>query len=151
MGIWYQVSKIDTKSRGSLIDILTYGGLAKDDLQIICNDNSFRYIDISEVNDYQVKDLEIVTASGVAPSQQSSVIIILHQYALLGTRNTIQSCIQLDSYKNIVDDKTIYYKGSQIITTINGYIHPLDLITIVPYLSPSPYTDEEWVTLSHVI
>ena len=151
IGILYQVSKINTRSKGSLIDRGANGGLAGSDVRIICKHDPPRYIDVSGLNNHQVKDLEIVTAGGVAPSQRGPVIIILHQYALLGKGNTIHYCIQLESYKNIVDDKTIHHKGSQTITTNDGYIHPLDFVNGLPYLPLRPYTDEEWVTLPHVV
>ena len=151
MGILYQVSKINTKSRESLIDRGANGALVDNDVRVICKHDPPRYIDFSGLNNHQVKDLEIVTAGGVAPPQCGPAIVILHQYALLGTGSTIYSCIQLESYKSIVNDKTIYHKGSQTITTIDGYIHLLDFIHGLPYIPLRPYTDEDWITLPHVI
>ena len=151
VSISYTVSKTNTERKGSLVDRGANGGLAGNDIRIICKHNPPRYIDVSGLDNHQVKDLEIVTAAGLAPSQRGPVIIILHQYAYLGLGNTIHSCIQLESFKNTVDDKSIYHKGLQIITTNDGYIHPLNFINGLPYLPLRPFTDEEWKTLPHVV
>ena len=151
VSVSYMVSKLNTEHKGSLVDRGTNGALAGKDIRIICKHNPPRYIDVSGLNSHQVKDLEIVTARGVAPSQRGPVIIILHQYAHLGSENTIHSCIQLESFNNVVDDKSIHHKGSQTITTNDGYIHPLDFINGLPYLLLRHFTDKEWETLPHLV
>ena len=151
VSISYMVSKSNMEYKGSLVDRGANGGLAGNDVRVICKHNPPRYIDVSGLDSHQVKDLEIITAGGVAPSQKGPVIIILHQYAHLGKGSTIHSCIQLEAFKNNVDDKSIHHKGSQTITTNDGYIHPLDFINGLPYLPLRPYTDKEWETLPHVV
>ena len=147
----YTVSSISTKDKGSLIDRGANGGLAGDDVKIICYHDPPRYIDVSGINSHKVEDLQIVTAGGVAPSQRGPVIIILHQYAYLGKGNSVHSCIQLESYKNKVDDRAMVHGGTQTITTPDGYVHPLNFVNGLAYLPLRPFTNNEWKTLPHVI
>ena len=65
----------------------------------------------------------------------------MHQYAHLSTENTIHSCIHLEAYKNEVDNRAIYYRGAQTITTMDSYIHPLDFVNGLPYILLRSYTD----------
>ena len=108
----YTVSKSNTEHKGSLVDRGANGGLAGKDVRIISKHNSPHYINVSGLDSHQIKDLEIVTAGKVAPSQRGPVILILHQYAYLGSGNTNHSCIQLESFKNVVDDEYIHLKGT---------------------------------------
>ena len=124
MTVTYHISNVSKEDRGSLIDRGANGGLACNDVRIISRHNPPRYFDISELNSHQIKDLEIVTAGGEFPSQHGPVIEMFYQYAYLGSGNTIHSCIQLESYKNKVDDKTIFHEGTHTITTIDDYIDP---------------------------
>ena len=75
----------------------------------------------------------------------------MHQYAYLGKGNTIHSCIQLEDYKNKVDDRAVSHKGTQTIVTLDGYIHPLNFVNGLAYLQLRPYTNDEWNTLPHVV
>ena len=149
--ITYHISNIVAACNGSLVDRGANGGLAGSDIRIICYHEPPKFINVSGINSHQVKDLPIVTAGGVVSSQRGEVIIILHQYAYIGKGNSIHSCLQLEAYKNHVDDKSIHHGGKQIITTIENYIHPLDFVNGLPYIALRPYTDEEWETLPHVI
>ena len=112
-------------------------------MRIICSHDPPRYIDVSGINSHKVQDLEVVTAGGVAPSNRGPVIIVLHQYAYLGKGNTIHSCIQLEDYKNKVDDRAVSHKGTQTIVTLDGCIHPLNFVNGLAYLQLRPYTNDE--------
>ena len=110
-----------------------------------------RTVDVSGIENHQVKDLPIVTVGGVMHSQRGPVIVIMHWYAYLGKGKTIHSCGQLEWFKNDVNDKSIKISGGlQRITTNDGYVHPLDIQNGLPYIKISPYTDDEWETLPHV-
>ena len=97
--IRYSVSNTITGNKGSLIGRRANGGLAGSDVRIINKHDPPRFIDISGINKYEVKDLQIVTAGGVVPSHRGDVIAILHQYAYLGTGHNIHSCVQLKHIK----------------------------------------------------
>ena len=57
--------------------------------------------------------------------------------------------MQLEAYKNKIDDKSIYHGGTQTITTNESYIHPLNFKNGLAYIKLRPYTDTEWDTLLH--
>ena len=149
--ISYNVSNTVSSTKGSLIDRGANGGLAGNDVRVICRHNPPRLIDVSGIGGHNVKNLEIVTAGGVVKSQRGEVIAILNQYALLGMGCTIHSSIQLEHYKIQVDDKSLRHGGTQTITTPDNYIHPLDFINGLAYIKMRPYTDEEWDRLPHVM
>ena len=91
------VSITVTRNNGSLIDRGANGGLAGDDVRVVCNHDPSKFINVSGIDSHQVKDLPIVTAGGVAPSQRGDIIVILHQYTPLGKGNSIHSSIQLEA------------------------------------------------------
>ena len=72
-------------------------------------------------------------------SQCQEVIAIMHQYAIAGKGKTIPSYAQLEHYKNKVNDKSIKVGGKQLITTLDRYVHPINVINGLPY----------WVSLCH--
>ena len=149
--ISYNISKTVSSTKGSLIDRGANGGLAGNDVRVIFKHNPPRLIDVSGTGGHNVKNIEIVTAGGVVTSQRGEVILILNQYALLGTGCTIHSSIQLEHYKIKVDDRSLCHGGAQTISTPDNYIHPLDFINGLAYIKIRPYTDEEWDSLPHVM
>jgi hypothetical protein len=50
-----------------------------------------------------------------------------------------------------VDDRSIKAGGRQCLTTLEGYVIPLDIINGLPYMKMKPPTDEELRTLPHII
>jgi len=65
-------------------------------------------------------------------TQCGEVIAILHQYAYTGVGISIHSPAQLDWYKNDVNDKSIKVGGLQCITTLEGYVIPLNIVQGLP-------------------
>jgi hypothetical protein len=41
--------------------------------------------------------------------------------------------------------------GQQRITTVEGYVHPLNIRNGLAHVIMRPFTDEDWDTLPHVI
>ena len=151
VAITYHIFNTVTGSNGSLIDGGANGGFAGNDVRIICQHDPPKYINVSGIDSHQVKDLPLVTAGAVAPSQCGDVIIILHQYAHIGKGNSIHSCIQMEAHENNVDNRSIHHSGTQTIRTLENYVHPLTFKNGLPYIKLRPYTDQEWDTLPHVI
>ena len=110
--VTYSISNIVSGTKESLVDRGANRGLAGEDVRVICAHEPPRFINFSGIDIHQLNILPIVTAGAVAPSQQGNVIVIMHQYAHLGTGNTIHSCIQLEAYKSKVDDRAIYHRGA---------------------------------------
>jgi Reverse transcriptase (RNA-dependent DNA polymerase) len=146
----YRVSAHESKSlRGSLIDRGANGGIAGNDVRIIST--SDRTVDVTGIDNHQLTSIKIGTVGSFAESQRGPVIIIMHQYAIYQSHRSIHSCVQLEHFKNRVDDRSLKAGGLQRITTNDGYVFPLDIIHGLPYLKMRPYTDDEFITLPHVI
>ena len=96
-------------------------------------------------------DIPIATVGGVVNTQHGEVIAIMHQYAYTGLGTSIHSSAQLEWYKNDVNDRSIKVGGHQRITTLEGYVIPLNVIQGLPRMTICPYTDKEWENLPHVI
>lgn len=141
--------KVD-KNRGALVDRGANGGIAGSDVRIISKTD--RKVDVSGIDDHEMNNLPVVSAGGVVNTQRGPVLAIFHQYAYVPSGKTIHSCIQMESYGVKVDEKSIKLnQGSQTITTIEGYIIPLDIIHGLAYMQMRPYSDREWDELPHIV
>ena len=109
------------------------------------------YVDIQGINNHQLNNIPIVTSAGVTKSQRGDIIVILHQYAYMGKGTSIHSYLQIEYYKNHVDDRAIKVGGKQSIQTNDGYVIPLNLKSGLLRMSLRPYSDKEWNNLPHVI
>jgi hypothetical protein len=133
-----------------LVDHGANGGVAGEDVHVIFK--ALRSVDIQGLANHQVSNIPIVTAGGVVKSQLGDVIAIMHQYAYIGRGCTIHSSAQLEWYQNDVNDCSVKLPGGlQRITTLGGYVHPLNIVSGLPYVTMHPYTDNEWETLPHGI
>ena len=74
-------------------------------------------------------------------TQRGSVVCIMHQYAIYGKGKTIHSSPQLEHFGNLVDDKSRKVGGKQRITTLEGYVIPLQFCQGLAYLPMTPPTD----------
>jgi hypothetical protein len=79
------------------------------------------------------------------------VILIFIQYAYHGLGRSIHSAIQLEHYKSRVDDRSIKAGGRRCLTTLEGYVIPLDIINGLPYMKMRPPSDGELKALPHII
>ena len=124
------------------------GGIAGDDVWIIaktgCN------ADVQGVHNHQIVDIPLVSAGAVVSTQRGEIIIIMHQCACTGKGRTIHSSAQLEHYKQVVDDRAIAVGRQQRITTLDGYVIPVNICGGLPYISMRPYTNKEWEDLPHV-
>jgi hypothetical protein len=139
-----------TGKRGALVDRGANGGLVGNDVRIMCTTD--REVDVSGFDNHQMTNLCIVTAGGVISTQQGHVLLVMHQYAHVPQGKTIHLAIQLKSFGNKVDDQSLKLKqGSQTISTLDGYVIPMNFINGLPYMPIRPYTDTEHATLPRVI
>lgn len=112
--ITYSICSHKVHDRELLIDRRANGGIAGPDLRMIAKLD--RRVDVCGIDNHQMTNLPIITAGGMARSQRGEVVIILHQYAHVPQGKTIHSCIQLESFSNRVDNKSIrLLKGTQSI------------------------------------
>ena len=147
--VTYKVSAHASTPTQSLVDRGANGGVGGADVRLVSR--SHRKVDVQGIDNHQVNDLAIATVGGVVSTHKGDVIAILHNYAYLGTGSTIHSPGQLESYKNIVDDKSVHVGGRQRIKTVDGYLIPLSIKNGLPRMAIRPYTNREWDELPHVI
>ena len=145
-----QHDNIKSRNRGALVDRGANGGLAGNDVRVISKTD--RLVDVSGLDNHEMTNLHIVTAGGVITTQHGEAILIMHQYAHIPNGKTIHSCIQVEQFGNNVDDRSIKLsKGKQLITTLDGYAIPLNMINGLPYMSIRPFSDREFETLPHIV
>jgi hypothetical protein len=100
-------------------------------------------VDIQGIDNHRINKIPIVTAGGVINTQKGPVIAIMHQYASTGKGKSIHSCVQLETYKQTVDDKSSKVGGNQCIETLDGYVIPLNIRSGLWYMFICPYTNQE--------
>jgi hypothetical protein len=125
------------------------GGIAGDDTHVI--HKHLRKVDVTGIDNHEMTDLQIVDTASWAMSNKGPVILIFNQYAYHGLGRSIHSAIQLKHYKNRVDDRSIKSGGRQCLTTLEGYVIPLDIINGLPYMKMRPPLDDKLKDLPHII
>jgi hypothetical protein len=147
----YQVSNHkQTTLPLALIDRGANRGVAGSDTWLI--HKSLWSVHIQGIDDHMIMDVPIGTVGAVAKTQRGEVIAIMHQYAYTGKGSTIHSSGQLEWCGNEINDHSIKIDGGrQQLTTPDGYIIPIDVTRGLPYITMSPFTDEEFEELPHVI
>ena len=147
----YYVSRHERKFGESLVDRGANGGLAGEDMRVIMS-SPHRVVHVEGIDNHQVRDVPIVTAGGVLKTKDGEVVGIFHQYAHINKGASIHSSVQLEAYKQDVNDRSLRTPGGmQRILTVDGYEIPLNIRNGLPYLQIRPYTDHEFETLPHVI
>ena len=133
----------------SLIDRGANGGLAGQDVRLI--EKTLRCADVSGINNHTLKSLPIATVAGVVQTHIGPVCLIMHQYAYLGTGKTIHSSVQIEQFGSEVNDKSLKIKGGkQSITTIDGYVIPLQIRGGLAHMDMHPPSNDEFEELPHV-
>jgi hypothetical protein len=108
----------------SLVDRGANSVIAGNDVRAIVKTNFT--VDICGIDNHQVTNIPIGTVGGAVNSQKGYVIVIMHQYAIMGKGTSFHSPFQLEAYHNDVNDKSIHVKGGlQRIQALDGYIIPL--------------------------
>ena len=109
------------------------------------------FIDIQGIDNHTLRRVPIGTVGCVVATQRGDVILIMHQYALLGSGRTIHSSIQFEDWNNTVSDTGIAFGGQQRIVTPDGYAIPLDIANGLVFMNSRAFTDDEWNDLPHVV
>ena len=92
----YFVSRADsTAVFASLIDRGANGGIAGNDMRLICFDRD-RTINVQGIDNHQLPHLKIGTFGATVNTQNGPVILIFNQYAYHGSGKTIHSSLQLE-------------------------------------------------------
>jgi hypothetical protein len=149
--VMYQVSNHkQTTLPLALIDRGANGGVAMSDTRLI--DQSLCSVHIQGIDDHMIKDIPIGTVGAVVNTQHGEVIAIMHQYAYTGKGGTIHSSGQLEWCSNDINNRSIKIEGGkQWLSTLDGYVIPIDIRHGLPYITMQPFTDEEFEELPHVV
>ena len=114
-----------TQSKGALIDRGANGGIAGDNVRIISKTG--RSVDIQGIDNHRINQIPIITAGGVITIQKGPVIAIMHQYTYTGKGKSIHSCVQLETHKQVVHNKSVKVGRKQCIEILDGYVIPLNI------------------------
>ena len=144
----YNVSRHVTNRLGALIDRGANGPVIGDDLRVfhklpgtVC---------VQGIDNHQVTT-SIGHAGGVVTSNKGDLIVIIHNGAIHGKDKSILACTPMESYGVDVNDRSVHTEGGmQRLTTLEGYIIPLNIKDGLTYLPCRPYTNQEWDQLPHV-
>ena len=151
LNLHYRISSMKRKNEDSLIDRGANGGFAGSDVRVLEIADPHQTVDVHGIEDHTVKNLKLGTVAGLVQTQRGSVVCIMHQYAIYGKGKTIHSSPQLEHFGNLVDDKSRKVGGKQRITTLEGYVIPLQFCQGLAYLPMTPPTDKDLDELPHVI
>eukprot|EP00956_Cyclotella_meneghiniana_P036876 scaffold131596_cov23-Cyclotella_meneghiniana.AAC.1 len=94
-------------------------------------------------------NVKIGTVAGLVHTNKGPVVLIMHQYALVGRGHSIHSPAHWEWYKHDVCDKSVHVGGKQRVKTADGYLIPLSVHNGLPRLSMRPPTDMEFNSLPH--
>ena len=151
--ITYTVSKrkIGPKTSTALADRGANGCVGGDDCVWLGATDLQRYVHITGMDDHQVRDVPVGTIGALAYSNRGPVICIFNQSAYTGRGHSILSSIQMEHFRNRVDDRVQALGGGQQITTSDGYNFPLSITNGLAYLNLRKFTKIEYQTLPHVV
>jgi hypothetical protein len=148
--LYIMSAALQSTKHGLLMDRGANGSVTGIDACIILF--TLHSVDIQGLDNHQVTNISIMMAGGIAMSQCGPVIVILNQYAGIGCGHTIHSLSQLEAYGNDVNDRSVKVQsGLQRITTLDGYVFPINIFSGLPYVNMRPCTDAEWDSLPHVV
>jgi len=147
--VTYRVSTTKVKSTQSLIDRGANGGIAGQDVKVIATCD--RTVDIQGIDNHQMTNVSIGTVAGLVTTNKGPVVLIMHQYALIGRGHSIHSPGQWEWYKHSICDKSVHVGGLQRIKTTDGYLIPLSIHNGLPRLHMRPPTNSEFDSLPHVV
>ena len=114
-----------TFGSGSLIDGGANGCMSGADSRLI--ETTTNTADVTGIAQHIVHDLPIGTCAGLVTSSTGPIIVIMHQYAHLGTGKTIHSILQLRHFGVEVDENPRALSSKQRIRTSSGHVIPLSI------------------------
>ena len=150
VNVTYHVTQHHQRStRGALVDRGANGGLLGSDAIVFLEHN--RRVDVTGIDNHEINELKVVSASAKIQTHLGPAIAILHQYAYVGTGRTIHSSAQLEHYKNMCYERSRRAGGRQCIITNDGFVIPIDIKQGLPYIQMSTHTKQEFKELPHVV
>jgi hypothetical protein len=77
-------------------------GLLENDVRFLATTD--RFVDVQGIDNHQMTNVGIGTVAGVVRSNKGPVVLIMHQYALVGRGHSIHSPAQWEWYKHNICD-----------------------------------------------
>ena len=121
--ITYHVAQASQAKHGSLVESGANGGLAGSDLRVLST--SSRKCTVTGIDNHEIPGLDLVQCAAPVQTNHGMVQLIMNEYAYDGRGHSTHSSGQIESYTNIVNDKSVQGGGQQRIVTIDGYSMPL--------------------------
>ena len=134
---------------GSLVDGGANGGLLGDDVLILEYVDGAK-VDVTGIADSEVSDLKIAQAAGLVETVDGPVILIMSQYAVLGSGKTIHSKGQMEHFGIVIDDRSRRNGGAQCMVTTEGYVVPISIRDGLPRIDMRPPSQAELDKYPHV-
>ena len=132
-----------------MVDRGANGDLAGSDMRVL--HKTQRKSIIQGIDNHEVTGLDVVTAATLLNTSQGKVIGIFNEYAYLGKGSSFHSSGQLEWFKTTVEEKSVKVRGTQLITTLDGYSVPLLIKDGLAYAtSLGRHTDQDMDTYPHV-
>ena len=82
-------------------------------------------------------------------TRNDKLMLAFDYISIYGKGKTIHSSPQLEHFGNLVDDKSRKVGGKQRITTLEGYVIPLQFCQGLAYLPMTPPTEKDLDELPH--
>ena len=73
-----------------------------------------RYVDVTGIDNHQVTDIEVVQAGAYVVTHRGPAILVMNEYALCDQDRTIHLSLQMEHFKNSVNDRSRQAGGLHI-------------------------------------
>ena len=136
-----------------LVDCGANGGICNGkDMRLMFYHLDDEHVNISRVGNHLINNRQLATFCAVIKTHLGRFLGIFHNYAYVPEQQgTIHSAIQLLDASNLVSDITTQLGGHSRMDTKDGYRIPLCFHHGLCYIQHQPPTDDEMVTLDHII
>lgn len=146
----YKVTNTTVAVTQSLIDRGANGSIAGRDM--MCIDlSTTRFADITGIDDHVMSNLPFGTFAAKILTNEGPAIAIFYEYAYGDQAATIHSAVQIEDFGNQVFDKPSSLGGRQLIITLEGQIIPLSIVNGLVHLPMEHFTEDEYLTLPHIV
>ena len=129
-----------------LVDCGANGVLTGSDMHLL--HKTHRKINIQGIDNHEVTGLDVVAVATLLNTSQGKVISIFNEYAYLGDGSYIQSSGQLEWFKTNDDEKSVKVGGTQLITTLDGFLSLSSSRMVWPM--PPPLAAPQIRTWTHI-
>ena len=110
---------------GSLIDYESNRGFLVNDVRV--HEKTECTLDVVVIDHHKLLKQPVCSADGVVETNRSNVVVVLHKYAGFQIGLSINLSAQMEDSDLCVDEKFCKFCGSKILTTLDGYVIPLDI------------------------